>query len=106
VLRDLARSLLPQFDSADVNGDGRINAGEAIVFDTRFTLELFLQLTPGDSSEVTRDDLDAFVNSPVDTPSGCNVGKSGFQNTLREKLGEMFLFGLAVAVLLVMGRRK
>lgn len=90
-------NLLNNFNAADINSDGRITAAEALAFDPRFTLALFVQVTVGGSTEVTRDELDEYVNPEVTPPTGCNAAKAYVQEGIRDILADLLIFGASRA---------
>ncbi len=89
------------FNAADTNGDGRISYAEALAAIPRLTLAVFNELDTDGDGALSRAELG------LDEEAGCfGCQKSGFTLTdLRNRLGDLFLGGLALSLLAVSGRR-
>ncbi len=91
--------LAEDFEAADTDGDGRISQEEAETAVPGLTPEVFDQLDTNGDGRLDTEEL----GMPAD---GCGCKKSGLPPAgLGQKLGDLFLGGLALALLAVMGRR-
>jgi hypothetical protein len=98
---ETSAALAEDFEAADTDGDGRISREEAETAVPGLTPEIFDQLdTNGDGHLDTGE-----LGMPADG-CGCGCKKSRLTPAgLGQKLGDLFLGGLALALLAVMGRR-
>lgn len=90
------------FNAADTNGDGRISYAEALAAIPGLTLAVFNELDTDGDGALARAELG------LDAEPGCfGCQKSGFTLIdLKKRMGDLFLAGLALSLLAVVGRRK
>jgi len=94
-------ALAEDFEAADTDGDGRITREEAGAAVEGLSQAVFDQLDTNGDGGLDGEEL----GLPADG-CGCGCEKSGLPPAgLGQKLGDLFLGGLALALLAVMGRR-
>ena len=98
VLTALRATLLAQFDTLDLNGDGSLSYAEALGRVADLTQEEFDALDTDDNGELSLAELGG--SEPVST--GC-LGSLG-QKNLQDYMGDLLLFGLSLGVLFLSRR--
>ena len=99
----VAQALYDAFASADSNHDGFLNIAEAKAFQPELTTAEFMSIDYNRDGKITQDELAGYLN--INT--GCTCNKSGFSpGGLQKRLGDFFLGGLSLAMLILMATRR
>jgi hypothetical protein len=100
---EAAQRLTDDFDTADGDGSGALSAAEAMAAVPGITAEQFSRLDSDGDGQVTQDELEALLNP--DAGCGCRKSALGAEG-LKRRLGDLFLFGLAMTTLLALRARR
>jgi hypothetical protein len=98
-----AQALYDEFDAADANQDGVLSIAEAQAAQPALAATDFMVIDTSNDGALSPDELAAFIG----TDSGCACNKSALTfGDLQKRLGDLFLAGLGLAVLLLMASRR
>ena len=95
------------FDEADTNGDGRLSFAEAQAVLAALTLDVFAELDLNGDGSLDREELGLpdIDDGCFNCNNGCNKG--GYTpERLKKRLGDLFLTGLALSALALLGRSR
>ncbi len=102
---ETAQALYDGFDAADTNQDGALSLSEAEAAQPALTATDFMDIDSDDNGALSQDELAAYLG--IDPGCGCACNKSDLTlGGLQERLGDLFLAGLSLAVLLLVASRR
>ena len=104
-LDEAAQQLTDAFTTTDTDGDGALSEVEARAAVPGLTAAQFAQIDADGNGQITRDELGAVLNP--DAGCGCRSKKDSFiLDGLKRRVGDIFLFGLAMLALLAHRERR
>jgi len=100
-----ARRLEAGFATADANSDEQLSLAEAQTIINTLTQGQFDLVDGNGDGFLTLTEIREYIDDNTENPGGCGA-KSLASETLRARLGDLFLLGLALGTLAVFRSRK
>ena len=92
------------FGAVDINNDGRLSYSEALAAYQALTETIFDVLDLNGDGLLDKEELGILDSESC---AGCNCVKSDFTfDGLKKRLGDLFMAGLGLGLLALMGRRR
>ena len=104
-VKQTAQALYDGFSAADTNQDGVLSITEAQAAQPGLTTADFMAIDTNNDGSISQAELATYLN--INPACGCACNKSDFTLAgLQKRLGDLFLGGLSLAVLVIMAGRR